>query len=255
MSVVLQPSAPPPQIQVARSPLTIETWHRVSVFGHTRSGKSVASRHMLWLAALAAERVHHPTYQIFILWTKLEREPLFTPGHFPFTTFKLVKHTDEILAPRARIVCCRLSREERNQHSLEAFFSRIYWRAEKLKRPATVYVDEANAVTDYSPNGGPTSYRAIYTEGAGMELGLWAGCQDPVYLQREMLSQTDHIMAFRIQRPRDRKLISAEMDFPIPAKFPDKHGFMYFTPGEDARYYPSIQVATGIEVRLNGRAA
>lgn len=125
------------------------------------------------------------------------------------------------------------------------FFERIYWRTERTKAPGMIFVDEVNAVTNFRPNGGPASFRRCFTEGEGLGLGMMAGCQDPVNLQREMLSQLDHLFAFRIQRDGDRKLLSNELGVKMPQVFPDKHGFFYRSNETPAVYFPDIQHATG----------
>lgn len=139
---------------------------------------------------------------------------------------------------------------EKNEYGYEEFFNRIWFRSERTRRPATVYVDEANAVTEYRANGGPFSFKRCYTEGAGLNLGVWAGCQDPVFLQREMLSQQDHLLIFRVQRIGDRKKLSEEIGYQLPKTFPHVHGFYHSTGEGDPTYYESIQKATGKEVVL-----
>lgn len=139
---------------------------------------------------------------------------------------------------------------EKNEYGFEEFFGRIYYRSERTLRPATVYIDEVNHVTEFKANGGPFSFRRCYTEGAGLKLGVWAGCQDPVYLQREMLSQQDHLLIFRIQRPKDRRLLSEEIGFQLPRRYAHEHGFYHSSGDADPIYYPSIQYATGKDVVL-----
>lgn len=231
-------------------PLEIGYWEHLSVFGHTRAGKSVAIRHLIHLLALGAEANRHPTYQIFVLWTKLERKPLFAKRYFPGTSYAEVSKVKEVLKPRARVVVYKPQFREKNEAGYDEFFSTLYWRAEKTKRPSTIVVDESNAVTDYRANGGPLSYRKCFTEGEGLEMGMIVGIQDPVFLQREMLSQADHIMVFREQRNRDRQLLSDEIGYKLPKRFPDKHGFFYFRSDIDPVYYPDIQTATRREVIL-----
>lgn len=228
--------------------LNIRPDERFSVFGHTRAGKSTAMRHMAWLFALQAEKVHSPHYQEFILWTKQERTPLFTPRHFPGTTVAVVHSVNDILKPRARVIICQVPYHEKNVGGYERFYSQIYWRSETTKWPATVWTDESNAVTEYKANGGPPSFKRCYTEGGGLGLGMGSGVQDPVFIQREMISQADHLFIWRVQKSADRKLLSDEIGVPIPRWYPDKRGFYYFRSDMEPIYFPDIQTATGWEV-------
>lgn len=231
--------------------MQIDPCGSVSLFGHTRSGKTVAARHLLWLAALRAEERKDPYYQVFILWTKPEAKPIFTPRHFPGCSVAVVRSVMRVTSTRARVVICTPPYSEKNHDGYEYFFRQIWHRQQGSRGwPATVYVDEANHVTEFKANGGPPSFRRCYTEGHGLNLGVWAGCQDPVFLQREMLSQLDTLLVFHIQRPKDRKLLSEEIGLPLPARYPDRYGFYARTVGEEVLYYPNIQTATGIEVIL-----
>lgn len=80
-----------------------------------------------------------------------------------------------------------------------------------------------------------------------MKLGIWASIQDSVFMQREMLSQAEHIFAFSLKMKQDREKVGAVLDIKLPQKYPDPHGFFYGGT-EETRYFPDIQTATGLEL-------
>lgn len=203
----------------------------------------MAARQLLSLAATHANKKRDRDYQIFILATKNPRKPDFAPQYFPGSSFATVNGVSRVLEPAARIVVVRPDYAEYNEDGFNEFYERIFWRSEKQHRYGTVYTDEMNSVTGGRANGGPPFLKLIYTQGAGLGLGAWAGNQDAVFLQRELLSQAEHILVFQMKTPSDRKMLSGAIGFDLPATYPDKHGFYYDSP-EGIRYYSSIQSAT-----------
>lgn len=232
---------------------SIQTNERVSAIGKTRSGKSVAIRHLLWLAALATEArtdAKAKWLKIFILVTKREPIPLFRPKFFPGTTLSVVTRLDQVLRASSRVVVFEPKPETKGPDLYARYFKMLYDRTERTGRAAITYVDEMNAVTGGRANGGSKHFKLLYTEGGGMDIGAWASVQDGVNLQREFLSQAEHILAFPLKMPSDRKKLSEILDTKLPPRYPDKRGFYYASPSNETIYVPSIQHLTQREVIL-----
>lgn len=219
---------------------------RVSLFGTTGGGKTAGARHLLRLAAAAADQVQHPTYSIYILHTKPEKKFPFAPRFFPGSSHTHVKSLEHILEYRQRVIVVEPKWHEKTDEGFAWFFEQLYWRATKQHRPATVYVDEGNAVTKGVANSGPLFYKLLLTEGRGLESGVWQSYQDPAFLQREVITQATHIFAYWCRSPEDRARLTKSMDCTIPKTYPDPYGFYYAGGREPALYYPDMQSATGV---------
>ncbi len=229
--------------------LQISPFERLTFLGKTRSGKTVAARHLLLLAALMWEKKRDPRSQIFILATKEPKPPDFGARYFPGTTFAAVRGVHNVLKPAARIVVVYPTRAEKMDggDSYEWFYDVLLDRA-AAGRKGIVYTDEMVNVTEGRANGGPPSFRYLYQQGGGLNLGAWAGQQDAAFIERVALSQAEHYIIFPLRMPQDRAKMGGIMGMrELPERFPDKRGFWYSGPGE-IRYYPDIAIATGVAV-------
>lgn len=228
---------------------------RVTLIGHTGSGKSYAARYLL--AMQAAEAASRRDYRIYILWTKPERTPLFAASHFPpGTKIRTIGSVPTATRDAESVNVIALWRDKRTwglgakyddwvRAQIDMLCRDIYLRAARNRDVALLYVDEMNRVTNYRPNGGPPWFRRLYTEGRGLGVGVWGGMQRPAFTQGEALSEREHILVFRLEHLSDQKKAADMLHLAKMEEPPDPHGFWYRGPGGAAVYYPSIEVACG----------
>jgi hypothetical protein len=217
-----------------------------SLYGFRGTGKTVAGRH---LARLIAERWHgYKGHQTFVLYTKLEDPFPFARRFFPGVSYQYLCQLDGSWNAGADVVVVQPRVWEMTRDWFDLFFYHLWLRCTRgRKRYATLYVDEIDAVTGGKANGGPFYFRMCYTQGRGIHLGIIAGKQDATFIQRETLSQVNHVLAFWTRSVPDLEKLSVAMAIEIPRDFPDPYGFYYAGGREPARYFASIGEATGVD--------
>lgn len=104
----------------------------------------------------------------------------------------------------------------------------------------TVYLDEYSEVVINSQNAGP-ALRRVFKQGAGRHVGLYGGTQEPVFVPRQLLSQSTHVFLFDLFYPPDQEVAKdLNPDWVRPTAMGYPHGFYYLHvdgPG-DWQFYP-----------------
>lgn len=187
------------------------------------------------------------TAQIFILATKEPKRPDFARRFFPGTTFTAVRGIKNVLKPSTRIVVVYPTKAEKMDGGIayEWFYNMLLDRA-SAGREGIVYTDEMVNVTEGRSNGGPLSFRYLYQQGGGLDLGAWGGQQDASFIERVALSQAENYIVFPLRMIPDRLKLGGIMGMrELPAIYPDPHGFYASVP-EGNFYFRDIGIATGI---------
>lgn len=92
--------------------------------------------------------------------------------------------------------------ESRNEVVQEQFWEWVYRR-----RNTTVYVDETAAIT----NGDqfPHYFGACLMRGRELGIEMWCATQRPMRIPQVVLSESEHVYAFRLRLPQDRARVEA----------------------------------------------
>ncbi len=185
---------------------------RVLVIGATQSGKSVLARRMF--EAMAPPRaVVDP-----------KDDPDATGGLYRDRRIA-VTFSDPNRIPDADSI--RFA--PRDPHDADAYDA--LYRGLFARRGIFVWTDEAGIVAPKS--GGPAGFRRLVTQGARWGIGHIALNQRPVDLDRVLLANSEHVIAFRVGDPDDvRRLANIG---PTPPKALDEkirrlppYGFVWY---------------------------
>ena len=109
----------------------------------------------------------------------------------------------------------------RGDDEVERFFEWVYRRTK-----TTLYVDEIYLVTDGEEL--PMYYHACLTQGRELKIETWSATQRPMNVPQVTMSEAEHLYAFRLRMPQDRKKVEAVTGMPddFMAEVP-KHYFYY----------------------------
>lgn len=89
--------------------------------------------------------------------------------------------------------------------SQNATLQNRFWHWIYQRRHTTVYVDETAAVT----NGDqfPYYYGACFMRGRELGIEVWSATQRPMRIPQVVLSESEHVYAFRLRLPQDRQRV------------------------------------------------
>lgn len=114
-----------------------------------------------------------------------------------------------------------------------------FWNWVWFRRNCIVYVDEVMAV---SPSVNmPYEYQRCLQMGRSHGIGIWSTSQRPARIPQNLISESEHIIAFELRNPNDIKRVA---DFTDPILLSDR------AVGHDFWYY---NVRERKPVKLNGR--
>jgi len=203
---------------------------RVSVVGKTGSGKSVLVKRILKEMSQQAKEFPF-RYPIIILDTK-GAEKTFggfgtRVGHLAELNPTIYEQSITVYSPVP---------EENNRRYYEGFFEYLYG----LNIPMLVYIDE---LTDIGKgNDVPPAYQRFMKLGRERYQALWAGTQNPVFINHDFFSNADHFFIFDLNLEADRKKLAAFAGDEVKERVANKHGFWYYS--TDSRYpiYDSNQL-------------
>lgn len=172
--------------------------------GITGSGKTVLARHLL---ALRRYTVVLDTKGL-ISWPEYERHSSLQ---------SLVSSRSPRLLWRPSLLAVR----DPKRVEINAFFWWVYER-----RRTTVYVDEVYGVTmgPWLPDG----YHACLTRGRERDVETWNSVQRPALIPTAVLSEAEHLYAFRLRMPQDRDKLSQATGYELDELGAlKKHEFLY----------------------------
>jgi hypothetical protein len=123
--------------------------------------------------------------------------------------------------------------------TLESFWDDILfdcWNAGNV----LVYVDEVYLL---KPEGGayPRYLSRLYTTGRERGIGAWASAQRPAWVPLVLMSESEHVFAFRMNLEDDRITLAKNTHPDLEQEIPrtDPHGFRYYNIHADApEYFP-----------------
>jgi energy-coupling factor transporter ATP-binding protein EcfA2 len=102
-----------------------------------------------------------------------------------------------------------------------AFWDWIWYR-----RNCIVYVDEVMAV---SPSVNmPFGYQRAVQMGRSHDIGVWSTSQRPARIPQNLISESEHIIAFELRNPNDIKRVADFTDPIILSDRATKHDFWYY---------------------------
>lgn len=112
------------------------------------------------------------------------------------------------------------------EESTDAEISAKLWEWIYRRGNCTVYVDETAAIT--KGNQYPFYYGAVLMRGRELGLEMWSGTQRPLEIPSVVLSESEHVYAFRLRLPQDRKRVEdlAGIDAASIKRLP-KQSFLY----------------------------
>ncbi len=90
--------------------------------------------------------------------------------------------------------------ESQDEEICARFWEWIYQRGN-----CTVYVDETAAITN--GNTYPYHYGAVLMRGRELGIELWSATQRPKDIPQVVLSESEHVFAFRLRLPQDRERV------------------------------------------------
>lgn len=76
-----------------------------------------------------------------------------------------------------------------------------------LRGDTTLYVDEAYLLTDGEQM--PDFYHACLTQGRELGIETWTATQRPMHVPQVVMSEAEHLYAFRMRMAQDRKKVEA----------------------------------------------
>lgn len=111
-----------------------------------------------------------------------------------------------------------------------------------------VYIDEIYALVP-PRSAAPAELNAIWTRGRELGVGAWAATQRPSWVPREIISEAEWTVCFRLKLKDDRKTMADNMGEEVLTPITDEHGF-FITRVNWPR--PIYKTRLNTEVRLNG---
>jgi hypothetical protein len=203
-------------------PIDIATNQRVFSAGHTGCGKSYLARYVL-----------KEVERLIVADPKTSDE--ITKWRLPDwneDSLKLLRNGDPVQA-RVRPPATDRVDEFWNEVFFEA------WNAGNVM----VYIDEAYLLR-MEGRGYPSYLSHMYTTGRERGVGVWASSQRPTFIPMVLMSEVEHVFAFRMLREDDRVTLAKNTHPDLAREIPFEHewGFNYWTIGRRMPvYYPKFQ--------------
>jgi len=131
--------------------------------------------------------------------------------------------------------------DEQTQSFYNGFFEYMYQR----NKPCLVFVDELALVA--KRDNVPEFYEKFMKQGRERLQALWAGTQNPIFVNHDFFSNSDHFFVFDLLLDTDRKKISTFAGKLVMERPPETHGYWYYsTRMRDPEYF-----ANKIEKKAN----
>lgn len=124
----------------------------------------------------------------------------------------------------------------KDPESMDWWFQWIFERGNTL-----AFVDEAMLLT--RGTNPPLYYAACIQQGRELGIGMWSATQRPARVPIVLLSESEHVFAFRLRNPDDRRRVADYTDYAIMDKEARDHGFYYYNDrGQILRYFDRANV-------------
>lgn len=192
----------------------IQSNHRVFFTGKTRSGKTTAAR---------------------IISSKLNRLIVFDPkNQIDNDEWNLEDATD------ATWQALDDGEEIRMRVVPPVENVDLFWIEQLTKvfeaQNCTLYIDELYMIVPPGTKS-PAILSALWTQGGGLNIGVWSCSQRPTLIPLFAISESEHWFMFRLTNLDDRQRMASFMTDAVIAPIKDKHGFWYMSVDDDAPIY------------------
>lgn len=88
---------------------------------------------------------------------------------------------------------------------------------------------------------------ALWTQGRGQNIGVWASAQRPSWTPLVMISEAEHWFVFRLTLIEDRQRMREFMGDAVLSIIKDRHGFFYKSIDDDEpHYFPELNASPAI---------
>lgn len=180
---------------------------RALIVGQTGSGKTTLAKELIRDAV--ERRGRHVVAVDFKGTLKL-------PGFETFTSLK------KLTASKGRTLLYRPTYAETQDTAMQSRF----WEWVYRRKHTTIYVDETAAVT--AGEEFHFYYGAVLMRGRELGLELWSATQRPKRIPQIVLSESEHVYAFRLRLPQDRERVEQLTSLPAEriADLPKRY-FLY----------------------------
>jgi hypothetical protein len=122
------------------------------------------------------------------------------------------------------------------------FWNEIYWECWNAGN-VMVYTDEVYLLRGQR-GAYPHFLAELYTSGRERGVGAWAASQRPAWIPVVLMSEVEHVFAFRMLREDDRISLARNTHPAVAAEIPwqDAHGFWYWRINRPApEYWPAFE--------------
>lgn len=190
---------------------------RFGLVGKTRSGKSTHSVILADILVPYKEKTKASDPQIWWADTKHDPRDLERLEKWGYSDDPKSKCSHRIF---------HIYRDEENKQwqNAQKLFSRAFKTCGIL-----IVVDEYRQCVPNTVNAGD-DLLDVFTRGGGLGVGIIGGTQEPVYIPRQLLSQSTHQFFFDLSYPNDIRRIREfyeEYERPLKRGESDKHGFYH----------------------------
>jgi len=169
-------------------PYTIRSNDRVFIVGKTSSGKSYAAQHLIWEELsdvvyydMTGEESSKLAAPVLTELQQVERA-LYAEGEDHLTKFV---YSPEVPTLGGFERLCELVYEHRNLHLIADELMQVY-RQDNSVKPTTDH------------------HLKILTNGRKVGVGMTGATQRPVNVPLETISESEHVLTFRLKLPKDR---------------------------------------------------
>lgn len=160
---------------------------RAVFVGQTGSGKTTLARYLL-----ANTTIPRP-FRLVVDYK----------GTLQWPEYRLCKNLKELTKAKDALLLYRPSLEESTDDDAR---NRL-WEWIYRRRNTTVYVDETAAAT--SGDVYPFYYGGCLMRGRELGIELWSATQRPTRIPQVVLSESEHVYAFRLRLPQDRERVES----------------------------------------------
>lgn len=211
---------------------------RYALVGKTRSGKSALA--MLLGSTFAQALAYDPRWQVWWIDTKGDPKDLTALREWGFRNAASAED-QETYGSLGNAFYFRIPGGDKvdNVTYAQSIFESAYKRNHVI-----LIIDEYVQVVPSTRDAG-RALKDVFQRGGGLNVGLIGLTQEPVYVPRQLLSQTSHLILLSLSYARDVKYVKELVpQYVSPNKTGDAYGFYWTHVDGDAElaYFPDQRV-------------